>query len=88
MFCRRPQRTLQQSAVKLLCARIHKSVGGGVRNVSVGQSLLLLLLLTEAQTHRHFLTVTLLAFLPSEVGRLRSLTVEEYPVRTQRRTAV
>lgn len=84
MFCRRSQRTLQQSAVKLLCARIHKSVGGGVRNVSVGLSLLL----TEAQTHRHFLTVTLLAFLPSEVGRLRSLTVEEYPVRTQRRTAV
>lgn len=85
MFCRRPQRTLQQSAVKLLCARIHKSVGGGVRNVSVGLSLLLL---TEAQTHRHFLTVTLLAFLPSEVGWLRSLTVEEYPVRTHRRTAV
>lgn len=36
MFCRRPQRTLQQSAVKLLCARIHKSVGGGGQKCQCG----------------------------------------------------
>lgn len=36
MFCRRSQRTLQQSAVKLLCARIHKSVGGGGQKCQCG----------------------------------------------------